>query len=123
MRRVAKIEEPALIVSPQMRPEEKIAGCIERLQRRIFHLILVAGGCGKVWQQKARLCVQAGAVVAVLGRECEVAKLSCWNSVRRVRILRTKREWIGREETLNGIGNQFAVVGFRAAQPMMPVFA
>ena len=79
MRRVAEIEETALIVAAQVRPNEskgrRSGGNFRKgLQRCVFDFILVPRCRGKVRQQVTRLSVHARAVVLVLQSEREIAE-------------------------------------------------
>src|SRR5438128_3936588 len=98
-----------------MRPKKKIACRVERLERRIFHLILVSASRREIRQKKTGLRVEACAVVAIFGSEREVAKLRGWHGIRSVWILRAECARIRRKKALHGIRDQFAIVRFCTA--------
>src|SRR5258706_13154184 len=112
---IAKIEKATLIVAAHMSRGEK-------RNVAILDFVLVAGGRGKVGQQVAGLCVDAGTIVfKSAARIGEIAKLR--RSYSRRICLWTKCERISRKKTLNRICGELPVIRFSAHQFVVPVFA
>src|SRR5438445_11649601 len=124
MRRVAEIEETALIVAAQVRPNESKGrsggNFCKGLQRCVFDFILVPRCRGKVRQQVTRLSVHARAVVLVLQREGEIAEFAGYRTRIR-RILRTKGIHAFDIKTLHGIGDEFVIVRLSTSEMMVPM--